>query len=115
MLRGNKRLETVSGFSSEEISCMSVLDFFQRTGQETRRRAYAAGLFRQVKPRSKVPLVTKGIGEARSRICFFGKRVTFQGKPCLAGLGFDITERKRNEEALAFKNALLESASRDDN
>jgi len=31
---------------------------------------------------------------------FTGRRVSFDGKPCLVGVGIDISERKRAEEAL---------------
>lgn len=96
-LRWNRNFETVSGYSSIEIAKMHPTDFF---------------------PPEEVPLIRERIADvfehggstveatfrASDGSCkpyfFTGRRIQFDGRRCLIGVGVDITERKQIEDAL---------------
>lgn len=96
-LRWNRTFETVSGYSGNEIAQMHPLDFFadaeKRPLQERIAEVFAKG-----ESSVEAPFVSK---DGRSLPYFFtGRRVVFEGKPCLVGVGIDISERKEAEQAL---------------
>lgn len=96
-IRWNRALETVTGYSSEEIADMHPTDFFQ--GDE---KAYITeriyGVF------------TQGLNDAQANFCtksgelipyyFKAALVSYEGKPCLIGNGIDIAERVEAEKQL---------------
>ncbi len=95
--RWNKNLEFISGYIDTEIIKMKPLDFFdidernllKQKGDEVFGRGMAdveAHFF--TKDKRKIPYY------------FNGWRVMFEGKPCLIGLGIDITEKRKSEELL---------------
>jgi PAS domain S-box-containing protein len=96
-LRVNTTFENVSGYSAEEISRKSVLDFFNEPD-----KSLVAERMQQVFLTGKA--VVEALFVARDQTetpyLFSGKRLMFDGKPCLVGLGVDITERKRDEKLL---------------
>jgi PAS domain S-box-containing protein len=106
LLRTNQNFEDLSGYSSEEISRMSFLDFFKETDKRL-----VAERMQQVFSEGKAVVEASFVGKDQTETpyLFHGKRFTFQGKPCLVGAGIDITKRKRTEEALWLKTALLEA------
>lgn len=96
-LRWNKNFETVSKYSGEEVAVMHPLDFFDV----------------DEKPilNEKIEVVfEKGIAEVEANFFtkekekipyyFNGKLSYIDGKPCLLGMGIDISERRKAEEAL---------------
>lgn len=96
-LRWNRNFEVVSGYSAEEIARMHPLDFF--AGQEKKLlEEKIAEVFRAGGSSVEASFITQSGAVIP---CFFtGKRIPFEGQPCLVGVGVDITERKRAEEAL---------------
>jgi PAS domain S-box-containing protein len=96
-LRWNRSFETVSEYSAEEIATISPLDFFVGEEKELIDRkideAFAVG-----DATVEASFTTKS---GRS-IPFFltGRRILFNGKPCVIGMGIDISERKQTERAL---------------
>jgi len=97
LLRWNRNLEIISGYSDEEISKMNPLDVF--AGEE---KKLAEDAIREVfiKGESNVEanLISK---DGRKRPYFFtGLRFVSDNQNYLVGMGIDITERKRAEEAL---------------
>ena len=96
-VRWNKTWETITGYSPEEFGRMHGPDFFEGADSE-----YIAGkmqeVFREGASTAEAELVTK---DGR-KIPYYltGLRVVFDGKPFLIGMGIDISELKRVEEAL---------------
>ena len=96
-LRWNRDFERVTGYSHEEISRMSPLDFF--AGAD---KALLDKKIREVfgKGGSAVEADFVSRDGARTPYYFTGRSIIFDGKPCLVGMGIDISERKRAENAL---------------
>jgi len=119
LLRWNKQLEIVTGYSSAELSVMSPAELF--TGEDS--------IYMQLRSRK---LFASGSGDAEANITtksgqkipfyFTGVRMQYEGKPTLLGIGIDISERKIAElhlkelyeqlqnqtKALALSNVELE-------
>ena len=103
ILRANQNFEDISGYSSEEISRMSILDFIQgadkRLATERMQQVFSEG-------QSVVEASFVAKDQTETPYLFHGKRFVFEGELSLIGLGIDITDRKRVEKLL------LESESR---
>lgn len=96
-LRWNRNFETASGYSAEEIAHMHPLDFTADDEKELLRarigEVFEKGdSFVEASFRSKDGTVTPYF--------FTGRRVQFNGKTCLVGMGVDVSERKEMEELL---------------
>jgi PAS domain S-box-containing protein len=96
-LRWNANFEKNSGYSADEISGMSALDFF-----ETPEREIVAERIKESFTSGESSVEADFISKNRigTPHFFTGKLFTFKGKPCLIGLGRDISERKSAEEML---------------
>jgi two-component system sensor histidine kinase/response regulator len=97
LVRWNEAFRNQSGYSAEELSRMAVLDFFEESDKsfiaERMQQVFSVGhstaeAFFVAKDRKQTPYL------------FSGKLLIFEGKPCIVGLGVDLTERKRAEEKL---------------
>jgi len=96
-LRWNAIFEKSSGYSADEISGMSALDFF-----ETPEREIVAERIKESFTSGKSSVEATFISKDRigSPHFFTGKLFAFEGKPCLIGIGVDITDRNKAEAAL---------------
>jgi len=96
-LRWNRNFEVVSGYSGAEISAMHPLDFFA-----DEERPLIASRIGDVLARGEswveADIVSKG--GARTPYYFTGRRVSWEGIPCLVGMGIDLSEKRRSESAL---------------
>src|SRR5437868_4993662 len=96
-LRWNRNFEEVSGCSRTDLLSMHPLDFF-RGDDKGRVAERIAEVFERGESSVEAAFVTK---DGRSLPYFFtGKRIVFDGAPCLIGMGLDIAERKSGEQAL---------------
>ncbi|MDD2915871.1 MAG: PAS domain S-box protein [Gallionella sp.] len=96
-VRVNPRFLEVSGCSQDEITGMHALDFFggadRNVVAKRIREAFEAG-----ESWAEAEFITKS-GQ-NIPYYFSGRRTEIDGEPYLVGLGTDITERKRAENAL---------------
>lgn len=96
-LRWNHNFSRVSGYSDAEIAGMHPLDFFtpeDRPLVEARiGEVFTAG-------ESSVEAPFRAKDGSTVPYFFTGRRVEFEGRVCLVGVGIDITERRRAEAAL---------------
>jgi PAS domain S-box-containing protein len=106
-LRTNKAFEDVSGYSTEEISRLPVLDLFKGTDKSAIAEAMQQ-VFSQGSTVVEASFVAKD--QIETPYLFSGKRLMFDGKPCLIGLGVDIAERKRAEREATKFFALVENS-----
>ncbi|MBS0663613.1 MAG: PAS domain S-box protein [Verrucomicrobia bacterium] len=96
-LRWNDNFERVTGYTGAELATMHPLDFF---GGEDRERV--AARIGEVFTRGESS-VEAGFRAKDGRVTpyyFTGVRTFFEGRPCLIGVGLDISERRQAEAAL---------------
>ncbi|MDY6954373.1 MAG: PAS domain S-box protein, partial [Thermodesulfobacteriota bacterium] len=93
-LRWNKNFEYVSGYSSEEIANMTVLNFFTDEDRDLTKQAIQKVL---QEGKSSVENQLRRKDGERIPYYFTGRRVTIEGEAFVVGTGIDITERKRTE------------------
>jgi PAS domain S-box-containing protein len=96
-VRWNKNFETVSGYSTEEVSQMHPLDFFHRD-QKALLSERIDAVFKNGYAEVEADFYTKD----NTRIHFFfnGKKINLNGIEYLIGMGLDITDRINAEAAL---------------
>ncbi len=97
IMRWNNFLERASGYSSQEIGSMNLLDFFPED-EKAKLQESVQEVFTSGETYVEAEWATRG-GE-RIPYYFSARRVYVQDRPCLVGVGIDITDRKRIERAL---------------
>lgn len=97
-LRWNRNFEVVSGYRCDEIANMHPLDFFAAEDRPEV-EARIEQVFRSGESTIEVPFLSKS--GTRTPYFFTGRRVEFEGRPCLVGVGIDISDRVRTEQRLA--------------
>ncbi len=97
LIRWNKKHETMTGYSAEELSHMNMSDWFE--GEDAVRVAAAVDeVFRTGYGEVEANLLIKGGGKLLIRSN--GVKLTIDGKTYFTGVGIDISERKMTEDAL---------------
>jgi len=107
MIRWNTNFEEVSGYTGEEIARMKPTDSFLGADREKISEGIRMG-FLQGSTDAEADFVTKD--GKRVPYYFTGLRVAMGGKIFLSGVGIDITDRKRAEEALRFTQFAVDHA-----
>lgn len=96
-LRWNKNFERVTGLLPEEIVQMNTLDKIANEHKSLVKERVNQ-VFTTGQATVEADLVAKD--GTRTPYFFNGRLVTVDEQPCLIGMGFDISERKRTEVAL---------------
>jgi PAS domain S-box-containing protein len=96
-LRWNRNFERVSGFDATELATAHPLDFFQGSDRD-RVAAAIERVFADGEATVEAAFVGRD-GSAWDHL-FSGRRIEFDGRPCLLGVGVDISERTAAEAAL---------------
>ena len=113
-LRWNKNLETLTGYSEEEVKEMRPQDFLAEPGKSQITTAMEKA-FSEGYAESECTVVTKNGREIPFFFSVNSKQI--DGEPFILGMGLDITGRKKAEEALQEANKklnLLSSITRHD-
>lgn len=97
-LRWNRNFMAVSGYATEEIARMHPLDFFKES-DKARLQARIAEVFDKGESSVVAEFLSKD--GTTAPYYFTGRRVLFDGLPCLVGVGIDISEQVRAESKLA--------------
>jgi PAS domain S-box-containing protein len=99
-LYANPATESITGYSAEEMKGMFLVDLVHPDLRDFARRMNAARMRgEEAPPRYELKIVTKR-GEERW-MDVSARPIEFEGKPATLGTAFDITDRKRAEEALS--------------
>lgn len=110
LLRWNKNLERLSGYSAQELAGMSVLDFFVDE-EKTRIASWIAEVYEKGKSEAEADLLTKN-GRCIPYI-FTANLFEKDGQRGYIGVALDISDRKAIEQKLQeehdFSSALLDS------
>jgi PAS domain S-box-containing protein len=93
-LRWNENTELVTGYSPEELVARAPSDFFNSPEKELVQEAIRT-ILAQGQAIVEASIVTKK-GDSIPYL-MFGRRIVLDGKPCVMGMGVDISERKRVE------------------
>lgn len=105
MLRWNRELELLSGFSAAEIATKNCLDFFDAPAQQKISHALATAVRIGV-----AELEANFINAQGNPRSYYLKAVAmrFQGCSYVAGVGIDLSQRKQLEEELRLHRDKLE-------
>lgn len=104
-LRWNKNFETVSGYSAAEIARMHPREFFAPEDRP-RLEGRIAEVFQGGESSLEAPFRSK---DGTKRPYFFtGRRVDYDGGPCLVGVGIDISGRLHAERERLESQARLD-------
>ena len=99
LIRWNKQHETLTGYSAEELSHIHLMDWYRGEPEEAARiDAAIKRIVEQGYAQEEAKLVTR----SGKRIPFYHTAVSVEidGRKYFVGIGIDVTERKRAEEAL---------------
>ncbi|MEO6252330.1 MAG: PAS domain S-box protein [Ferruginibacter sp.] len=96
-LRWNKNMETVTGYTTEEISEMHPLDFFDKTDQPLM-LAKIANVFALGTDEVEIDFLLKN--KQKIPYYFNGQAIEYEGEVCLMGVGLDFSEREKAGKAL---------------
>jgi PAS domain S-box-containing protein len=96
-LRWNTNFVEVSGYTGEEISKMHPLDFFD-DDEKALLDARIGQVFSEGKAEVEAHFRSKN--GKKTLYYFNGRRIDFEGRVCLIGMGIDITERKQARETI---------------
>ncbi len=93
-IRWNENLESVTGYLPDEIAERHPLDFFRDGDRELLRQRIGAA-FATGQSDAEAHLVSR---DGRATPYYFtGKRIEWDGRPCLIGMGVDISALRRAE------------------
>lgn len=97
-IRWNKQLEIISGYTSDEIRGMQIVDLFVG---EQREKIYAIikKIFEAGRYEGELDIITKD----GKKLCLYciKQLITYEGVPCIISTCIDITERRLIEEKLS--------------
>ncbi|MEP6674927.1 MAG: PAS domain S-box protein, partial [Ferruginibacter sp.] len=93
-LRWNKNHETVPGYSTEEMQQMYPLNFFD-TDEKEMISEKIGKVFTEGFSDAEAHFMSKD--GTKTPYYFNGIHIEYEGKPCLLGVAFDLTERKKME------------------
>lgn len=105
----NDNFEKVSKYSGKEISGMQPSDFFLDAEKELIREKINE-VFETGEALVEAYFVSKD--QTRTPYFFTGKRISFEQLDCVIGMGIDMTERKKTEEALRQSEEQLRQAQK---
>lgn len=109
LVRWSRSHETLTGYSSEELSGMYVLDWYKGDDEAISLiRESVARALRDGYAEAEANLTTKG--GKKIPFYFTAKLLEIEGKKYFTGVGIDITNLKKTEEALRASEKRLELA-----
>jgi PAS domain S-box-containing protein len=107
LLYVNHAIEELTGYSREELLASDIWEMFHPDYRNLLKERAAARLRGEAPPsRYEYKIITK-TGEERW-LDNSAKTIAFEGKPCILAVAFDVTDRKRAEEACGIARSTTE-------
>ena len=107
LIRWNKRHEEMTGYTSDELINFRAEDWFDEEDRAILAKEWPK-VFSEGQNRAELNLILK---DGRKVPYFFtGVRLMMDGKPHLVGIGIDISDKKRQEEALRKSEDIFKRA-----
>ncbi|CAM3065943.1 PAS domain S-box protein [Flavobacterium frigoris] len=108
-VKWNTNFETITGYNGHEISQMKPVDFYDEN-EKDRIRKRIKNVFKKESPGIEVEFSTK----TKKKVHYYinSLAIEYEGKRCLLGMGFDLTDRKKAEEEIKKANQRFEMISR---
>ena len=97
-LRWNRNLETITGYTGEEIANMHPSEFFEEGEERDMLVARIAEVFTKGFAQVETNLFLKD--KRKIPYYFNGWKIEYENQTCLIGVGIDIAERKKAEDEL---------------
>lgn len=96
-LRWNHNFESVTGYTAEEIKTMHPLDFF-----DTGEKPIIAGKIEEVFSEGQANVEANFLLKYGRKVPYYftGRAIGYEGKPCLVGVGIDISQRVLAQEQM---------------
>lgn len=107
-LRWNRNLETVSGYTTEEISRMHILDFSKGKDKLLLKKGIA-NAFEKGAENIQTNLLLKS--QETIPYYFTGITIVYEGHKCLMGIGVDFSERQKNLKELEYTSNQMQELS----
>lgn len=104
-LRWNRNFETVSGYSADEVAGMHPLQLFDDDYKSLLKESINQ-VFLSGEASVEAPLLAKD--GSTTPYFFTGRSVVYEDETCLIGVGIDISDRRKAEDALREMNENLE-------
>lgn len=105
-IRWNKQFEVVTGYTTEEVTRLHPLDFFDENDKEIILKK-SMDIYINGAADLEATIITKSGNKIPHY--FTGQLIEYEGRPCIIGTGIDITERKKVSEQLLKEKELSES------
>lgn len=106
-LRWNRNFELITGYSHEEFAALSPLSFFS---EEDAKRIQQGIEDAFSKGESTAQATLTGKNGQKMPYFFSGRRLEMDGRPCLVGMGVDISARLEAEERTREAHDFLQAA-----
>lgn len=107
-LRWNDNFVSITGYSPEELSKMTIFDF-HREAERSVIQQETQKVFDLGEHSAEAELIMKN-GTVKT-FFFSSKRITYDNKPCVLGSAFDITVQKHALEELSHSSAQLQDVN----
>ncbi|WP_052452293.1 sensor domain-containing phosphodiesterase [Noviherbaspirillum autotrophicum] len=106
--RWNRNFERITGYSHDEMARTHALSFFA-TPQE---KSVAQSMVRQALAEGSSTVEAELLTKSGKRIPYYftAGRIELDNHLWIAGMGIDITERRRSEEILRLKNRAIQAS-----
>jgi PAS domain S-box-containing protein len=103
-IRWNHNLETLTGYTADEVSRMGVFDFVADEDRQMLQQRMEE-VFTKGEATMEADLLSKD--GRRIPFVFSGKLLTLDHQPCIVGIGIDITKPKQAEAAIEDRERRL--------
>lgn len=104
LVRWNRKLEDVTGYSPEELKDRHLLDFFEKEEQLDVEKGFGEAMRQGIQ---RIEANVKNRSGGRVPFLLTGSVLEMDGRRYMLGMGIDITERKLAEDALAESEAFF--------